>query len=199
MDSHVLIEKIRAGEVDALVHIQIAVFPNLKLALIKRKADADTADEVCWLAWESFYNKCQQPDFNLTGNWIGYIYNTGLNIYYKMQERSAKLITETMLNVKQSVNFWEQLFSKQPDETLSNTDIEYLLLRKKIFALCLSELKTDCMQILKLAYWENKNPEQIAEVLKTSNANARQRKTRCLEALRKKMRDTGIFDQATNF
>lgn len=198
MSSQELIERIRAGNTDAIVHVQHAVFPNLKQWLVKRRANTDFADEICWMAWEAFYTKCQQPDFTLSGNWIGYVFNIGTNIFNKQQERSVKLSNETDLNKDNSTDFWERLITGQPDEAFSETDLAYRTLLKETFNLCLNYLKEDCRLIFKLTYWENKNAEEIAQVLQITNANARQRKTRCLEAIRKQMNQSGIFDELSN-
>jgi len=200
MNSQELIEKIRAGNVDAIIHVQKAVFPNLKQTLQKRKVNADTADEVCWLAWEAFYQNCQKPDFTLSGNWIGYVYNIGMNIFNKKRERSIELKTESDLNKEQSANFWDVLLSNTEDfENINDADLTAGVLRKKIFDACLNFLKEDCRIIFRMSYWENKSSDDIALILNTTNTNTRQRKARCLEAMRKKMTETGIFDELCNF
>jgi RNA polymerase sigma factor (sigma-70 family) len=200
MNSQELIERIREGNVDAIIQVQKAVFPNLKQTLQKRRVNTDVADEVCWMAWEAFYNNCQKPDFSLSGNWIGYVYNIGLNIFNKKRERSIELKTETDLNKDDSANFWEQLITEdQPTENLTEIDIRNSTLRKKTFDTCLNYLKEDCRTIFKLAYWENKSSDDIALALQINSATARQRKARCLESIRKRMTEVGIFDELSNF
>lgn len=117
----------------------------------------------------------RRPDFQLTSKLGTYLLGIAKNLWMQHLEkgrRQIQLKTELATEGEKT----------EPTEPPEQEKLIELIGAK------MDELNADCSKLLHLFYYEKRSQAEIAEVFNYTEAFAKQKKFRCLEALRKSVR-----------
>ncbi|MCI5056869.1 MAG: sigma-70 family RNA polymerase sigma factor [Flavobacteriales bacterium] len=138
--------------------------------LIKSKGGSkEDAQDIYQEALIVFYEKCQNPDFNLTASIDSYLYSISRFLWKNQQRKKGISFADSELEESEQElsDYWEE-------ETKS-----------RMAEAAIAKLKEQCQKILQLFYLEAKSMTDILKIMSFKTADvAKTQKYRCLEKAR---------------
>jgi RNA polymerase sigma factor (sigma-70 family) len=175
---------LRKGVPEAFETLYRRYYRMVEDMVMKYRGDANDARDVFQEALFVFVKKLREPEFVLTSKASTYLYAVARNLYLK---KLGKPVRE--------VNFEQQQF-QFPDmdgqlaDTLSAAEQESLV---SVMATHLAKLEEDCKAVITYAFYQNLSHAEIAGLMGYSEGFVKVKKFRCLEYLRKMLRNTPEF------
>lgn len=122
----------------------------------------------------------RRPDFQLTSKLGTYLLGIAKNLWLQHLEKGKR---QNQLKTEMT-EAGEKIEPAEPPEQ------EKLI---ELIAAKMDELGPDCSKLLHLFYYEKRSQAEIAQVFNYTDAFAKQKKFRCLEALRKSVRQAAEY------
>ncbi len=198
-----IIAGFRAGNHDIIVSIYKMIIPNVKAFVISRGGDNESAQDVAWRAITKFWQRCQNPDFELKDRIKGfgaYISRTYRNVWFDLKnEGELKLKNETFeLNIETELEENEEYAENSNtiskgfnvEKYADDHKIDEVVALKNANTLIwklVDKLIPKCRDFFKLYFQEELSYEEIAEIKKISASAIRKQKSECKEPFMQEM------------
>jgi len=129
--------------------------------------------------------KIRDPQFTLTAKMSTLIFAIAKNIILKKTGKHIEFTADETTILQHSANLPDTDTDLVDEETL---EARLLFVREK-----LDEMEPDCRQIILLSFYEKLPQTQIAEMMQYSDSFVKVKKFRCLEQLRKLVKNEALF------
>ncbi|MBK8564961.1 MAG: sigma-70 family RNA polymerase sigma factor [Saprospiraceae bacterium] len=183
IDSDYLIA-LRQGAPEAFEELYRKYYRMVEDMVLKYRGNTEDARDVFQEALFVFVKKLREPDFVLTSKASTFIYAIARNIYLKKAGRPSPEI---------SVDQQQFVFAEQTDpvtEGLSHEEKDLLL---NLMNEQLDNLEADCRSVITYSFYQNLSHAQIAVLTGYTEAFVKVKKFRCLEYLRKLVKNNPKF------
>lgn len=165
------IRRIRQKDKKVVQELYEAHYKPCSAIILRDGGTVEDAREVFQEALFSLLVKAQNPDFSIRSNLKGYLYRTCFNIWVKMKREQRKYeSTDKVLN---DLPDQDGIPEKQEQEE------RYLLLND-----CIKKASPACQKLLELSYYTDMIDEKIAEAMNYTKLFVRNKRRRCMKALR---------------
>jgi RNA polymerase sigma factor (sigma-70 family) len=175
---------LRKGSPEAFEELYRKYYRMVEDMVLKYRGNAEDARDVFQEALFVFVKKLREPDFVLTSKASTFIYAIARNIYLKKAGRPSPEI---------SVDQQQFVFAAQTDpvtEGLSHEEKDSLL---NLMNEQLDNLETDCRSVITYSFYQNLSHAEIAVLTGYTEAFVKVKKFRCLEYLRKLVKNNPKF------
>ena len=174
-DQSKLLDQVRAGNRSATKKLYQQLFRPCSYPVFSDNGDVEDAKEVFQEAFVSLLVKLKDPTFKVKSNLQGYLKQACFNIWVKKkrERRKENPLDTTEMDV--------------PDD---QDDLQLKEAREEQFEQmykCLSKSSEDCQKLLRLFFYEKKRDKEIAEIMNYGVSFVRNKRQRCIKALRKCM------------
>ncbi|MEL6922858.1 MAG: sigma-70 family RNA polymerase sigma factor, partial [Bacteroidota bacterium] len=170
-----LLLRIRRGESKAVKELYEQTFDSSARVVLRDGGSFQDAEEVFQEAVFSLMIKLERPEFRVRSSLKSYLSQSCFNIWVKTK-RAQRLLQDleiTPLN---------QLVSEDNVDALTEKEQRFLQMEA-----CLDKASAACQRLLRLTFFEKKSDEEIAPILNYSKQFVKNKRRRCMEALRKCM------------
>ncbi len=192
-----IIAGFRAGNHDIIVSIYKLIIPNVKAFVISRGGKKEDAQDVAWRTITKFWQRCQNPDFELKDRNKGfgaYISRAYRNVWFdlkkegelKLKKETIELDNETELEENEEYAGNSHAISKSfnVERYADDNKFEEVVALKNANMLIwelVDKLVPKCRDFFNLYFQEELSYEQIAEIKKVSAGAIRKQKSECKE------------------
>lgn len=158
---------------------------SLRDFIIANNGTQSIADDILQDAIIVWYEKVKNQEFRLQTTISGYIYTVGKYIWYSKQRKNKEIVAADFTNAFDKDDFIEQDFELfQIDKT-------------NLVSALLDEIGKPCRKILTESIYMKKSMQEIAESNNLKNEQvARNKKSKCLQKLRKIVETSPYFKNA---
>ncbi|HMN32215.1 MAG TPA: sigma-70 family RNA polymerase sigma factor [Chitinophagaceae bacterium] len=174
-DDEILLRSLANGESKAFHFIYKTIYPSVEKMVFKMRGSTDDAFDIFQDAVTIVYQKAQKGDLVLSSKFSTFLIAVARRLW--LNKISSQKIKMSVLVENDGIDFIH----------LTN-DIElHLEFETKVDRLksCLDQLGDPCKTLLNAFYFDNKNMNEIADLLGYTNAeNAKSQKYKCLNRIR---------------
>lgn len=171
-DDKLLLDDLREGKASAYEHMYSAYFNMVKFLILKNSGTEDDANDIFQEAIVAFFEKVQNPEFEIKAAVKTYLYSMCRFMWLK-KIRDTKPTSD--------IQDFENYIEIEEDDDKELTERQLTILEK-----CLDMMGDPCRALLTRFYYLKKSMEEIADEMGYTNAgNAKNQKYRCLKRLRK--------------
>ncbi len=158
---------------------------KIKWMVLKNKGNETDAADIFQEALVAIFNKAKSSDFTLTCPLDAFLYlvckNKWLN---ELNKRKVGRVTFTDTEVYNDIGV--ETFKLEEDCRVQED-------RKKLLDETLTEMQESCRQLLRLS-WSGKPMDEVADLLKVTYGYARKKKSECMSALIKLVKQSPKFN-----
>lgn len=172
MNNQQILTAIRQGNSSDFMEELYLYFPTIKSFVLKMSGDEEEAKDVFQEALIIFFEKAQDPNFELSSQATTYVYAIAKNLWFsRLREKGKKISSQT-----------EYITEEEADiETYLEEERKYGYLDQII-----NQLSEKCQAIFKQFYFLKRSMIEIAHDLNISSENAaKTQKYKCIERAKK--------------
>ncbi|MCB0519201.1 MAG: sigma-70 family RNA polymerase sigma factor [Lewinellaceae bacterium] len=163
------IKAILGGDPAQLREIYRSLFPMVRQLVKNNRGTDDDARDIFQEALFTIHDKASQPGFQLSSKFSSYLYGVSRNLWRNQLKKKYR----------QDVTILDEV--TYMDDAQLDIDFEATE-RRKLYERYFDRLEEKCRRVLTL-YFQGKSMQEIADVEKISEVNARQQKSRCQKHL----------------
>lgn len=180
-----MLNELRTGETGSFESLYRLYYPMIVHFVREHRGSDDDAQDVFQEGLLVFVKKIREPGFQLTSKISTFLFAVCRNIWYKkLQGKDSKMMHTPEPGL-------EKMSQAVPDSELDDPDEKEALLAA--ISEKMNELEADCRQIILLSFYENLAHSVIAQKMGYAEAFVKVKKFRCLEYLRRKLRELPLF------
>jgi RNA polymerase sigma factor (sigma-70 family) len=179
-----LVEALRKGEPHAFEEVYRQYYRMVEDLVLRLNGTRNDAQDVFQEGLLVLVKKLREPGFRLTAKLSTYLYAINRNLWLKMNGKSGREVSYEPGDLGNFV-FAENdpsPLTAEAEDALINTMNEKL-----------QELEEGCRSVLMLAFYQQCSHAEIADRLGYAEAFVKVKKFRCLEYLRKLLKNTPPF------
>jgi RNA polymerase sigma factor (sigma-70 family) len=173
-----IIEKIRAGDNEAIKKLYLDGYHYCRSVILKGGGTDEEANEIFQQAMVILFEKCQDDNFEIKSRVMTYLYGITKNIWRNRLRVKKKMRITSMMEINSEPSFdpWDEA-----------DDLQFQNSRYVGLYNAMSMASEECRQLLKLTFYEKLNDRQIAPTMGYTEQFVRNKRRRCIQALRNKM------------
>ena len=176
------LELLKAGDSSAFKQLYKSVFPSCSHLIINNGGTMNDARDLFQESLMVLVRNLRKDDFKLTCQLKTYLYSITRNLWLKRINSRNKgglaLVIDDPSDVAYIIVQEDELEEKQEKEK-----------QLDLVANILKEFKEDCRKLLTAFYFKKQSMKEIALEMNYTNQFIRVKKVRCMEALKKKIKE----------
>lgn len=177
-NDQVLVDRIRAGDSNALQYLYNKHFSVIKRFITLNSGDMEDAEDIYQETITDAYEKIMKPDFKLSSSMKTFLYSISRNKWlYKLRQRGTGGVSfEDVENYIEDLDLADDNF-----QNFDNESVDYDVLLKE----ALDKMDETCRKLLQHFYYDRFSLDIIAQKLGYNNANtAKAKKNKCMNKAR---------------
>lgn len=173
-----IIDGLRNGKSFAFDWVYQHCFTKATAYIVQHRGSSQDAEDFFQEALFVLVEKLRSPHFKLTSSISTFLYAVVRNLWLYHQRSAGRIISteaEQMLRLAETAgeDFWYLLELAQEQENQSQRVTS-----------AMNQLSGECHQLLLLSFYDNKNDDEIAQIMTYSRSFIKVKRFRCLSKLK---------------
>ena len=173
-----IIKGLRNGESFAFDWIYQHCFTKATAYIAQHRGSTQDAEDFFQEALFVLVEKLRNPHFKLTSSCATFLYAVVRNLWLYHQRNAGRMISteaEQLLRLAETTgeDFWHLLEAAQEQENQAQQVMS-----------AMNQLSEECHQLLLLSFYDNKNDDEIAQIMAYSRNFIKVKRFRCLSKLK---------------
>ena len=177
LSDHQIIQAIKSGDQEGIKQLYHQYFKMIANLILKNNGTREDAEDIFQEALVTLIIKVRQSDFELSSRLSSYIYAISRNMWlYRLRGEKKLNLVDTEIQ--------DQQMKENPlpePETFEE--------KHQIIARVFDQISLECQKILQGFYFEKKALKDIGAEMNYTEGSIRVKKSRCMDALKKKVEE----------
>lgn len=182
INSSVFLDLLKSGDRGAFRELYTSVFPPCSNLILNNNGTMNDARDMFQESLMVLIKNLRKDNFELSCNIKTYLYSIMRNLWLKRLNKKKRGGLSLVIDDPSDVEF----IIIQEDELIEKQEKEMQL---DIVAEVLKDFKEDCRKILTAFYFKKQSMKEIAAAMNYTNQFIRVKKVRCMDALKKKVKE----------
>lgn len=182
INSSVFLDLLKSGDRGAFRELYTSVFPPCSNLILNNNGTMNDARDIFQESLMVLIKNLRKDNFELSCNIKTYLYSIMRNLWLKRLNKKKRGGLSLVIDDPSDVEF----IIIQEDELIEKQEKEVQL---DIVAEVLKDFKEDCRKILTAFYFKKQSMKEIAAAMNYTNQFIRVKKVRCMDALKKKVKE----------